>query len=129
MATATESGGQVEHPLCLIGDFGTGKSHLLIGLGMDAASYRVRYTLASKLVSELAAAAEDKQLSRTINRYGRVGLLFLDELGHLGARPPRRRATVPGPHRTRGAVGDRDRLQRAVLQSAYVRGNKLQGGT
>jgi DNA replication protein DnaC len=73
------------HPLCLIGDSGTGKSHLLIGLGTAAAEagYRVRYTLASKLVNELAEAADDKQLSRTINRYGRVDLLCLDELGYL----------------------------------------------
>ena len=49
------------HPLCLIGDSGTGKSHLLIGLGTAAAEagYRVRYTLASKLVNELAEAAEE----------------------------------------------------------------------
>src|SRR6478672_3969012 len=51
------------HPLCLIGDSGTGKSHPLIGLG--------------------TAAAEDKQLSKTIARYGRVDLLCLDELGYM----------------------------------------------
>jgi DNA replication protein DnaC len=68
------------HPLCLIGDSGTGKSHLLIGLGTAAAEagYRVRYTLASKLVNELAEAADDRQLSKTIARYGRVDLLCLD---------------------------------------------------
>jgi DNA replication protein DnaC len=73
------------HPLCLIGDSGTGKSHLLIGLGTAAAEagYRVRYTLASKLVNELVEAADDKQLSKTINRYGRVDLLCLDELGYM----------------------------------------------
>ena len=73
------------HPLCLIGDSGTGKSHLLIALGIAAAvaGYRVRYTLASKLVNELAEAADDKQLSKTINRYGRVDLLCLDELGYM----------------------------------------------
>jgi hypothetical protein len=47
------------------------------------AGYRVRYTLASKLVNELAEAADDKQLSRTIARYGRVDLLCLDELGYM----------------------------------------------
>ena len=54
------------HPLCLIGDSGTGKTHLLIALGTLAAEagYRVRYTLASKLVNELVEAADDKQLSR-----------------------------------------------------------------
>ena len=72
-------------PLCLIGDSGTGKSHLLIALGTAAAEqgYRVRYTLTSKLVNELVEAADDKQLSKTIARYGRVDLLCLDELGFL----------------------------------------------
>ncbi len=43
------------HPMCLIGDSGTGKSHLLIGLGTAAAEkgFRVKYTLATKLVNEL----------------------------------------------------------------------------
>jgi DNA replication protein DnaC len=73
------------HPLCLIGDSGTGKTHLLIGLGTLAAEagYRVRYTLASKLVNELAEAADDRQLSKLIARYGRVDLICLDELGYM----------------------------------------------
>jgi DNA replication protein DnaC len=73
------------HPLCLIGDSGTGKTHLLIALGAAAAEagYRVRYTLASKLVSELAEAADGKQLTKLINRYGRTDLLLADELGYL----------------------------------------------
>jgi DNA replication protein DnaC len=64
---------------------GTGKSHLLIGLGTAAAEngYRVRYTTAAALVNELVEAADDKTLSRTIARYGRVDLLCLDELGYL----------------------------------------------
>jgi DNA replication protein DnaC len=72
-------------PLCLIGDSGTGKSHLLIALGSAAAmaGYRVRYTLAAKLVNELVEAADEKQLSRTIARYGRVDLLCIDELGYM----------------------------------------------
>ena len=72
-------------PLCLIGDSGTGKSHLLIGLGIAAAEagYRVRYVTAAALVNELVEAADDKHLSRTIARYGRVDLLCLDELGYL----------------------------------------------
>ncbi len=72
-------------PLCLIGDSGTGKSHLLIGLGAAAAmaGHRVKYVLAAKLVNELVEAADERQLSKTIARYGRVDLLCLDELGYM----------------------------------------------
>ena len=72
-------------PLCLIGDSGTGKTHLLIGLGTAAAEagYRVRYVLASRLVNELAEADNDHQLNKIISRYGRIDLLCLDELGYL----------------------------------------------
>lgn len=72
-------------PCCLIGDSGTGKSHLLIGLGTAAAEngYRVRYVTAAALVNELVEAADDKTLSRTITRYGRIDLLCLDELGYI----------------------------------------------
>ena len=69
-------------PLCLIGDSGTGKSHLLIGLGTAAAEngFRVKYTLATKLVNELVEAADDRILAKTIARYCRVDLLCFDEL-------------------------------------------------
>ncbi|MFD5462193.1 IS21-like element helper ATPase IstB [Kitasatospora sp. NPDC127059] len=72
-------------PLCLIGDSGTGKTHLLIGLGSAAAmaGFRVRYALAARLVNELVEAADEKQLTKTIARYGRVDLLCSDELGYL----------------------------------------------
>ena len=72
-------------PLCLIGDSGTGKSHLLIALGTEAATagFRVRYVLATKLVNELVEAADEKVLTKTIARYGRVDLLCIDELGYM----------------------------------------------
>jgi len=79
---ATSAWVRAGHPLCLIGDSGTGKSHLLIGLGTAAAEagYRVKYTLATKLVNELVEAADEKVLAKTIARYGRVDLLCIDEL-------------------------------------------------
>lgn len=72
-------------PLCLIGDSGTGKSHLLIALGTEAAmaGHRVKYTLATKLANELVEAADEKVLTKTIARYGRVDLLCIDELGYM----------------------------------------------
>ncbi len=78
--------GRKGQPLCLIGDSGTGKTHLLIGLGTAAAEagYRVRYVLASRLVNELAEAENDRALTKIIARYGRVDLLCLDISGGAG---------------------------------------------
>lgn len=72
-------------PLCLIGDSGTGKSPMLIALGAEAAmqGYRVRYTLATKLVNELVEATDEKRLNKTIARYGRVDLPCIKELGYM----------------------------------------------
>ncbi|MFC5150054.1 IS21-like element helper ATPase IstB [Streptomyces aureoversilis] len=71
--------------LCLIGDTGTGKSHLLIGLGtaIAEAGGRVLYTTAMNLVNELAEAASRKQLRRMVKKYGKVDLLCLDEVGYV----------------------------------------------
>lgn len=46
------------------------------------AGFRVRYT--TKLVNELVEAADEKILTKTIARYGRVDLLCIDELGYMG---------------------------------------------
>jgi len=72
-------------PLCLIGDSGTGKSHLLIGIGtaIAEAGLKVRYTTTANLVNELSEAADDRQLTRVLARYGRCDLLCLDEFGYL----------------------------------------------
>jgi DNA replication protein DnaC len=51
--------------------------------GSRGSDFRIRRHTAAALVNELVEAADDKHLSRTIARYGRVDLLCLDELGYL----------------------------------------------
>jgi DNA replication protein DnaC len=76
-------------PVVLLGDSGTGKTHLLIGIGLAACEQgrRVRYTTCAQLVNELVEAADDRQLSRVVGRYGRLDLLCLDELGYVQLDP------------------------------------------
>ena len=76
-------------PVVLLGDSGTGKTHLLIGLGTAAAEQglRVRYVTTAALVNELVEAAGEKQLSRLVNRYARLDLLCLDEMGYVHLDP------------------------------------------
>src|SRR5438034_2046116 len=76
-------------PLVLLGDSGTGKTHLLIGLGLAACEQgrRVRYVTTAQLVNELVEAADERVLSRVVGRYGRLDLLCLDELGYVQIDP------------------------------------------
>lgn len=72
-------------PVVFLGDSGTGKSHLLIGIGIAACEQgrAVRYLTTAQLVNELVEAADERRLSRLVARYGRVELLCLDELGYV----------------------------------------------
>jgi DNA replication protein DnaC len=72
-------------PIVALGDSGTGKTHLLIGLGLAACEQgrRVRYVTTAALVNELVEAADDRHLSRVVGRYARLDLLLLDELGYV----------------------------------------------
>jgi DNA replication protein DnaC len=76
-------------PIVLLGDSGTGKTHLLIALGLAACEQgrRVRYVTTAQLVNELVEAADERQLSRVVGRYGRLDLLLLDELGYVQIDP------------------------------------------
>ncbi len=89
---ATLAGGaylDAGEPVVLIGDSGTGKSHLLIGLGLAACEQgrRVRYVTTAQLVNELVEAADERVLSRVVARYGRLDLLCLDEVGYAQIDP------------------------------------------
>ncbi len=75
--------------LCLIGDSGTGKSHLLIGIGtaIAEAGLKVRYTTTANLVNELTEAVDERRLTKVLARYGRCNLLCLDEFGYFELDP------------------------------------------
>jgi len=69
----------------LIGNPGTGKTHLATALGIEAckANYRTRFISCYGLVNELIEAREARDLIRLIQRYSRYDLLILDELGYI----------------------------------------------
>lgn len=104
-------------PVVLLGDSGTGKSHLLIGLGMAACEQgrRVRYATAAQLVNELVEAADERRLSRIVARYGPPRPALPRRARLRPARRPRLRAAFPDPHRTRGK-GQRRPGQQPPLQ-------------
>lgn len=88
---ALAAGGWIDagEPVVLLGDSGTGKTHLLIGLGLAACEQgrRVRYVTCAQLVNELVEAADQRHLSRLVARYGRLDVLLLDELGYVQVDP------------------------------------------
>jgi len=69
--------------LCLLGPAGTGKSHLLVALGVAAieAGHRVRYFAAADLVETLYRGLADNSVGRLIDGLLRNDLIILDELG------------------------------------------------
>jgi len=76
----------------LLGDAGTGKSHLLIGLGVAArqSGRRVRYTTTAAPVNELVEAAGEPILSRAVARYGPMRPAMPGRTGLPAPRQPRR---------------------------------------
>jgi DNA replication protein DnaC len=69
--------------LCLVGPAGTGKSHLLVALGVAAvhAGHRVRYFTAAELVETLYRSLADNSVGKTIENLLRHDLLLVDEVG------------------------------------------------
>jgi DNA replication protein DnaC len=69
--------------ICLIGPAGTGKSHLLVALGVAAveAGHRVRYFTAAELVETLYRGLADNSVGRVIDTILRNDLIIIDELG------------------------------------------------
>jgi DNA replication protein DnaC len=71
--------------LILAGPIGTGKTHLAIALGLEAARQRrhLAFWRAADLVRALIEARDGRELTRLQRRLGRVDLLCLDELGFV----------------------------------------------
>ena len=68
-----------------LGNPGTGKTHLSVGLGMAACQRgsAVRFFTAAGLVNALAEARSEKALLRLQARLAKVPLLIVDELGYV----------------------------------------------
>jgi DNA replication protein DnaC len=71
--------------LCLLGNAGTGKTHLAIALGQAAcrAGKRVRFFTAAALVNALEEAQKQYRLERFLSQLDRTDVLLIDELGYL----------------------------------------------
>src|SRR5271169_534640 len=77
----------VEHKsnCCLVGNQGTGKTHVAVALGLAAcrAGLRVRFFTAAELVSQLEKAQKQYTLDRLLGQLDRAQLLICDELGYV----------------------------------------------
>jgi DNA replication protein DnaC len=71
--------------LLLLGNSGTGKTHIALALGLAACQrgHRVRFTTASALVSALIEARDEKYLLRLQKQLAAYELLIVDELGFV----------------------------------------------
>ena len=71
----------------LVGNPGTGKSHLATALAAQACSkgYKVRFFRATELVTTLIEARDERTFLRLKSQLAKLDLLVLDELGYVPA--------------------------------------------
>jgi DNA replication protein DnaC len=71
--------------IVMIGNPGTGKTHLAISFGLKACTlgYSVKFYTAASLATELVEASEYKRLTKLEKQIAKVDLLILDELSYL----------------------------------------------
>ena len=70
---------------CLIGNAGTGKTHVATSLGLAICRLgrRVKFVTAAALVTQLEEAQQQHRLDRLLSQLDRLDLLIVDELGYL----------------------------------------------
>ena len=80
-------GGYLERaePVIFLGETGTGKTHLMTALCVEACrqNRRVRFTTVAALINELVEASNNSQLSRSLSRWKKWDLIALDEMGYV----------------------------------------------
>lgn len=69
----------------LTGSPGTGKSHIAVGLGMEAclAGYRVFFTTVTSLINQLKEHRSERTLRSFELKFEKYDLVILDELGYI----------------------------------------------
>jgi DNA replication protein DnaC len=69
----------------LLGNSGTGKTHIALALGLAACQrgHRVRFTTAASLAHELIEAKDERRLMRFQKMLASFELLIIDELGFV----------------------------------------------
>ena len=110
------NGSRAAENLCLVGPAGTGKSHLLVALGVAAvdAGHRVRYFTAAELVETLYRGLADNCVGRVIDTLLRNDLIICRRGRVRPARRHRRPAAVPVRRRRLRTPRPRHRLPLAL---------------
>ena len=72
-----------------IGNSGTGKTHVALGLGLAACQWGLSagFTTAASLVHELMEARDERRLLNLQRQLSRLNLLIIDELGFVPLSP------------------------------------------
>lgn len=71
--------------ILMIGNSGTGKTHLAIATGIQACehNFKVVFKTTAGLVNELTDAKQERRITYLLRQLKRVDLLILDELGYI----------------------------------------------
>lgn len=71
--------------IILAGNPGTGKTHLSIGLGIEACNmgYKVYFTTVATLINELKESRSEKKLYTFEKRFEKYDMIVADELGYI----------------------------------------------